>query len=100
MILTDDQISEISRICEKHRVKQLYLFGSALHANCRPDSDIDLAVVFSRTGIDGSFDQYFNFKFAMEQLLDRPVDLVCRARVRNRYFRKELDATKKLIYAA
>ena len=97
MTLTDDQVSEISRICKKHRVKELYLFGSALHANCRPDSDIDLAVVFSRTGIDGSFDQYFNFKFALEQLLDRPVDLVCRLLLEKKKKKKEDDEKKKII---
>ena len=36
----------------------------------------------------------------MEQLLQRPVDLVCAASIRNSIFRRELDATKRLIYAA
>ena len=63
-------------------------------------SDIDLAVVFSRTDIAGSFDQYFDFKSEMEQFLGRSVDLVCVSSIRNRYFRQELEATKKLINTA
>ena len=100
MLLLDDKISEIDRSCKKHRVKELYLFGSALGDEFGQQSDIDLAVVFSRTGIAGSFDQYFDFKSEMEQLLGRSVDLVCVSSIRNRYFRQELEATKKLIYAA
>jgi predicted nucleotidyltransferase len=65
-----------------------------------PHSDIDLAVVFSRDGVAGSFDQYFDFKTQLEQLLERPVDLVCLASVRNSVLRRELNETKRLIYAA
>ena len=100
MVLMDDKIIEITNLCKKHKVKELYVFGSALRDEFRQDSDIDFAVVFSRTSITGSFDQYFDFKFAMEQLLSRRVDLICTASIRNSYFQKELEATKKLIYAA
>jgi hypothetical protein len=33
-------------------------------------------------------------------LLQRPVDLVCTASVRNSVLRQQMDATKRLIYAA
>jgi predicted nucleotidyltransferase len=78
----------------------LYLFGSASREDFGPDSDIDLAVVFSREDFAGSFDQYFDFKAELEQLFQRPVDLVCAGSIRNSVFRRELDATKRLIYAA
>lgn len=91
---------EITDLCRKYAVKELYLFGSALRQNFRSGCDIDLAVVFSRKGIEGSFDQYFNLKMELEQLLGRSVDLVCSASIRNSILRRELDKTKKLIYAA
>ncbi len=100
MDLIETNISKISGLCEKHKVKELYLFGSALSTRFGPQSDIDLAVIFSRSGVTGSFDQYFDFKLDMEQLLSRPVDLLCANSIRNSYFHQELDATKKLIYAA
>ena len=99
MGLIENKIPEITGLCKKHNVKELYLFGSALTSDFAEQSDVDLAVVFSRAGITGSFDQYFDFKLDMEQLLRRPVDLLCENGVRNRYFRQELNATKKLIYA-
>ncbi len=100
MSVVDNTREQIAGLCAKHRVKELYVFGSVLREDFRQDSDIDMAVVFSRTGVAGSFDQYFDFKTDLERLLGRPVDLVCSAGVRNSIFRRELDETKRLIYAA
>ncbi len=100
MSIVDEKGEQIRGLCHKHGVKELYVFGSALREDFGPDSDVDLGVVFSRNGIAGSFDQYFDFKAELEQLLARPVDLVCLASVRNSVFRQELDETKRLIYAA
>jgi predicted nucleotidyltransferase len=100
MGILDKKTEQIGLLCRKYSVKELYVFGSALREDFGPGSDIDLAVVFSRKGVAGSFDQYFDFKNEMEQLLCRPVDLVCTAGVRNSVFRGELDQTKRLIYAA
>lgn len=96
----DNKTEQIELLCRKYSVKELYVFGSALREDFGPGSDIDLAVVFSRKGVAGSFDQYFDFKTELEHLLGRPVDLVCAAGVRNSAFRRELDQTKRLIYAA
>lgn len=100
MSIVDKNAKQIASLCRKYSVKELYVFGSALREDFGQNSDIDLAVVFSRNGVAGSFDQYFNFKTELEQLLQRPVDLVCSASVRNSIFQRELDETKRLIYAA
>lgn len=100
MELVEENREQIAALCRKYAVKELYLFGSALREDFGPNSDIDLAVVFSRTGVSGSFDQYFDFKTDLEQLLQRSIDLICAAGVRNTVFRQELETTKRLIYAA
>ncbi len=100
MGVIDDRVEQIKPLCRKYAVRELYVFGSALREDFESSSDIDLAVVFSRNGIAGSFDQYFDFKSELEQLLGHPIDLVCASSVRNSVFRQELDATKRLIYAA
>lgn len=100
MSIVDDEVEQIRGLCSKHGVKELYVFGSALREDFGADSDVDLGVVFSRNGVAASFDQYFDFKSEMEHLLGRPVDLVCLASIRNSVFRRELDETKRLIYAA
>ncbi|MEN6575630.1 MAG: nucleotidyltransferase domain-containing protein [Phycisphaerales bacterium] len=96
----DETKQRIACLCQKHRVKELHTFGSMLRDGLSPDRDINVAVVFSRAGVAGSFDQYFDFKAELEQLLGQSVNLVCDAAVRNRIFRQEIDQTKELIYAA
>lgn len=99
-MVVDKKQAEITALCQTYHVKELYLFGSALNPSSCQKSDIDLAVVFSRNGVGGSFNQYFGFKNDMEELLKRAVDLVCLPSVRNSIFRQELNETKRLIYAA
>jgi predicted nucleotidyltransferase len=100
MRIVDEKSQQVFALCAKYAVKELYVFGSALREDFGPESDIDFAVVFSRDGVAGSFDQYFDFKTELEELFQRPVDLVCAASVRNSVFRRELDETKRLVYAA
>jgi len=97
MSIVDEKAEQIRGLCPKHGVKELYVFGSALREDFRPDSDVDLGVVFSRNGIAGSFDQYFDFKCELKRLLAQPVDLICLASIRNSVFRRELDETKRHI---
>lgn len=100
MNIVDKRINQIANLCAQYGVKELYLFGSALRKDFGQDSDIDLAAVFRRNGVAGSFDQYFNFKTELERLFGRPVDIVCLSSVRNSVFRREIEETKRLIYAA
>lgn len=53
-------------------VRKLGLFGSYLQGTARPDSDIDFLVVLARP----SFDDYMDIKIFLEDLFQRPIDLV------------------------
>ncbi|MDA1087048.1 MAG: nucleotidyltransferase domain-containing protein [Verrucomicrobia bacterium] len=97
----DKHRSEIAALCRQYNVRELYVFGSILRRDdFGPGSDIDLAVIFDRVEISGSFDQYMDFKTAMEKLLGRPIDLVSLRNARNRVFLQSVNATKELVYAA
>ena len=100
MRLIKRHIVQIIALCEKHRVLQLYVFGSALGNKFNKDSDIDFTVVCDREALpfDVYGNNYFDLKFALEDLLGRDVDLVEYNAVKNPYFKKELDQTKQLIY--
>jgi len=100
MNIVDKQINQIAALCARYGVKELYLFGSALREDFGQESDIDFAAVFMRNGVAGSFDQYFNFKAELERLLERPVDIVCPSSIRNSILKREIEETKRLIYAA
>ena len=93
-------LDSIAALCEQHGVARLDVFGSILRDDFSADSDIDLLVVFNRDKQTNAFNQYFDFKEALEALLRREVDLVCANAIRNPYFKQEVDQTRQPLYAA
>ncbi len=59
-----------------------------------------ILVEFNRNGYQGAFEQYMGFKQHLEEIYQRPVDLVTIKKFRNPIFQKEVDSSKILIYAA
>src|ERR1700692_2060963 len=53
-------------------VRSLSLFGSFVRGENRAASDLDFVVEFEKK----SFDSYMDLKLFLEELFDRPVDLV------------------------
>ena len=98
MKLIQRHISQIAALCEKYKVKSLYVFGSVLTDRFNNDSDIDFVVIFDKAGVEDYFDNYFDFKYALQDLLHREVDLVEDQTIRNKYLRQNVDASKQLIY--
>jgi predicted nucleotidyltransferase len=100
--LVADKLFELKKICEKNSVSELFLFGSALSQdNFDENSDIDFAVIFN-AGITplelGS--SFLNLLSELENLFNRKIDLISYRVVKNPVFKKELDKTKKILYAA
>ena len=98
MKLIQRNIAQIVALCEKHKVESLYVFGSVLTERFNDESDIDFVVVFAKAKVEDYFDNYFDFKYALEDLLNRNVDLVEEQTIRNIYLRQNIDASKQLIY--
>jgi len=93
-------INEIRNLCKKNKVKNLYVFGSVLTDNFTDKSDIDLIVdIDSKDPLDYA-DNYFNLKFALEELLNRQIDLLENKAIKNPYLRENIDNSKTLIYAS
>ncbi|MBP5998882.1 MAG: nucleotidyltransferase domain-containing protein [Sediminibacterium sp.] len=90
--------NEINALCESHRVKNLYAFGSVLTSNFNSNSDIDLLVDFKDLDIKDYADNYFDLKFSLQNILNRSVDLLELHAVKNPYFKQALDKTKVLVY--
>ena len=91
--------TDITNLCQQYRVKTLYAFGSVLTDRFKDDSDIDLVVdIDERNPIDYA-EHYFDLKFALENLLNRPIDLLEERAIKNPYFIKHLNNSKQLIYA-
>lgn len=96
-----DKLDVISSLCRKHRVKALWLFGSAARPDYDPRrSDLDFLVEFHPHPRKGFDDVYFCLKDDLEAALGQPVDLVEWNAVTNPYFRKDVEQSRVMLYAA
>lgn len=89
---------DIVKLCENHRVKSLYAFGSVLTEGFNKESDIDLIVDFSNIAVEDYADNYFDFKFSLQDILKRPVDLLEERAIKNPYFRQSVNEQRQLVY--
>jgi predicted nucleotidyltransferase len=99
--LVEDRVEEVGRICRCHGVERLDIFGSAGSNEFDSErSDLDFVVSFQRLDPPRLFDRYFGLKEDLEELFERPVDLVMEGVVsRNAYFAESLAKTRLPLYA-
>ncbi len=92
---------EIEKACKKYYVARLEVFGSAADGTFDPSrSDVDFLVEFQRTDEIDAADQYFGLLEEFQALLGRRVDLVCVRAMRNPYFIRSVESSRRLLYAA
>lgn len=85
-------------MCKRHKVKKLFVFGSILTDRFNDESDVDLVVSFNKADVGDYFDNYFDFKYALEDLFGRDVDLLEEQTIKKPYLKKIVDKTKAQIY--
>jgi predicted nucleotidyltransferase len=89
----------IAEFCRRHHIRKLAVFGSVLHGDDRPDSDLDVLVEFEPGHVPGFF-RLAGMELELSALLGgRKVDLntpLCLSR----YFRDEVLAEAEPVYAA
>ena len=98
MTILEQHISDINKLCFAYNVRQLFAFGSVLTDRFNNDSDIDLVVDFEPIDVAQYADNYYDFKFSLQDVLKRPVDLLEDKAIRNPYFRKAINQQRQLIY--
>ena len=98
MQFTDSEINAIKHVCEKHKVKHLYAFGSVLGKEYGPSSDVDLLVEINSTDPYEYTDHYYGLLEDLESILKRKIDLLEVRAQRNEYVQRELDKSKVAIY--
>ena len=92
-------LPNVIRILKEHRVKTAYLFGSVLTDRFNRESDVDILVQYEPFDNPLAFgDNIWDLRFALEDNLERDVDLVNEDVLKNPYFIQELNATKFRIY--
>ncbi len=68
---------QIADLCRRYNVRRLFAFGSVL---------------------TGNFLTYFDFKYSLENVFGRKVDLMGEQPIRNSYLRESIENSKQLIY--
>ncbi len=94
------QEKKIKVLCEKHYVKSLFVFGSALTQRFNEKSDIDFLVSFANVPLLDFADNYLSFCDSLQEILNCEVQVVVESSIRNPVFKKEIDHTKQLLFAA
>lgn len=92
-------VGKLRAFCERWKVAEFAIFGSALRADFRPDSDLDVLVEFSPDARWSLFDNV-DMEIELEELLGRDVDLVTRAAIEqshNWIRREEILSTARVL---
>lgn len=61
-----------SELARRFSVRRIGVFGSFVRSSASPESDVDILVELA----EPTFDHYMDLKFYLEEILNRPVDLV------------------------
>ena|SRR3989344_5769924 len=95
MDLQFDQ-TKLKEICRKNGVKFLGVFGSFVHGDAQPGSDVDMLVRFGPKGVKGLFG-LIQMQYDLEEILGHKVDLVTEGFL-SKYFRDDVISETKPIY--
>jgi uncharacterized protein len=88
---------KIADFCRRHYIRKLAVFGSVLHGDARPDSDLDVLVEFEPGHVPGL--AFFGMEQELSALLGRKVDLNT-PQFLSPYFRDAVLAEAEVQYAA
>ena len=55
-------------------------------------------VDFKDLNVQDYVDNYYDFKFSLQELFERPIDLLEEKAIKNPYFKQVVDETKTLVY--
>lgn len=100
--LLRSNLPSIRALCERHRVRSLYVFGSAVSHEFDPaTSDLDFLVEFlpdaPRNGLAGA---YFALRDDLAALFARPIDLIEATALKNTLVAASIEQCKVHLYAA
>jgi predicted nucleotidyltransferase len=86
----------VADFCKRHHITRLALFGSVLHGEDRPESDIDMLVDFEPGHAVGLI-RLATMELELSRLVGRKVDLRTPAEL-SRYFRDRVLAEAEVQY--
>jgi predicted nucleotidyltransferase len=91
-------VPNITELCQRYNVKTLYAFGSVLTDKFNSGSDVDFVVEFNEIPVEDYADNYFDLKFSLQDILNRPVDLLEQQAIKNPYLKQNINQNKQMVY--
>lgn len=97
--ILSDKLPAITRILRENGAIRAYAFGSVCTERFNEVSDVDLLIAFDESLDPVQYgENYFAIADALEEVLQRPVDLVTERSLHNPHFVAALERTKTPIY--
>lgn len=93
-----EKISSLQSLCDKYKVINLYIFGSATSDRFTENSDLDFLVTFGDVPVFDYADYFFDFMHDLEDLYGRKIDLLTEQSLTNPYLIKSINSNKQLLY--
>jgi len=92
-------LPNVIELFKKHKIKNAYIFGSAVTDNFNADSDVDFLVnlLDGLNPVDAG-GHLWDLEYELKDLLHRDIDLLTERSLKNPYFISEINATKVAIY--
>ncbi|MHC4518291.1 MAG: nucleotidyltransferase family protein [Planctomycetota bacterium] len=100
MTIFKDYRERLEDVCRQFHVRRLEVFGSAAQQDLEECRDVDLLVEFDESASPRLFDIYFGLHQSLENLFAKPVDLVEPEGLRNPFFIKQVNVSRRTLYVA
>ena len=98
MNIIEQNRKQIEALCAKHKVKNLFAFGSVLTDKFNDKSDVDFLVTFENIELFDYADNYFELAEGLEKLFGRKVDLISEKTLTNPYLLKSINRNRLKVY--
>ncbi len=100
MNIIEQNSEQIQKLCSKHKVDQMFVFGSVITKDFNENSDVDFLVKFGKIDLYEYFENLLNLKENLEKILLHKVDILEMQALKNPYLKKSIDNNKLLIYGS
>ena len=88
-------LPQIQHLMRQHDVQKAYAFGSAVKENMNDNSDVDFLISFpADIDVETYANNYFSLIDALENLLNKKVELVAEETLSNPYFIQSVNSNK------
>ena len=93
------QLPLVIELFKNHKIKNAYVFGSAVTNKFNENSDVDFLINFV-DGLDPleQGELKWSLRFALEDTIHRNIDLLSENSLTNPYFIQSINQNKQLIY--